>query len=116
MRYKSKYFKRGEFVCKCGCGTNLVTDELLEVLDDVREHFGVVCTITSGTRCTDHNKKVGGSPRSMHKQGVAADIQLRGVAPADVYRYLDQKYNGKYGIGLYNSFVHVDTRAQKARW
>ena len=114
--YKSKWFKPHEFACKCGCGEQDVTEELLRELDTIREHFGVPVSITSGRRCDAHNRAVGGAPKSQHKDGTAADIQVRGESPYSVYQYLNKRYPKKYGIGLYGTFVHFDVRPQKARW
>lgn len=50
-------------------------EELLEVLDDLREHYGKPIKITSGYRCAALNKLVGGSPTSAHVIGYAADLQ-----------------------------------------
>lgn len=115
MSYTSKYFKPHEFGCR-HCGHYIPNDELLSVLDDVREHFGVPTVITSGTRCEAHNKAVGGSVRSQHLYGTAADIQVRGVSPVAVHKYLISKYPDKYGIGMYKTFTHIDVRGYKARW
>ncbi|WP_257542543.1 D-Ala-D-Ala carboxypeptidase family metallohydrolase [Sphingobium sp. CFD-1] len=114
--YKSKYFKPEEFSCHCGCGLSEVSDVLLEELDSVREHFGVPISITSGRRCDAHNRAVGGAPKSQHKDGTAADIKVKGVPPTVVYKYLNNRYAKKYGVGLYSTFVHFDVRPQKARW
>lgn len=62
----NKYFKRREFACRCGCGTSTVDAELLQVVTDVREHFGSPVVITSGHRCAKHNANVGGAKSSMH--------------------------------------------------
>ncbi len=111
-----KYFKRAEFACNCGCGFSAVDVELLEVLEDVREHFNQPITINSGCRCEAHNKAVGGEVRSKHTQGIAADFVVRGVSPAKVHQYLVGKYPNEYGIGLYKTWVHLDVRGEKARW
>lgn len=50
-------------------------EELLEVLDDLREHYGKPIKITSGYRCAALNKLVGGSPTSAHVIGYAADLR-----------------------------------------
>ena len=50
-------------------------EELLEVLDDLREFYGKPIKITSGFRCSELNKLVGGSPTSAHVIGYAADLQ-----------------------------------------
>ena len=115
----STHFSRAEFRCRCGrCGHDTVDAELLTVLEAVREHFGAKVRITSACRCADHNARVGGSPRSQHVRGRAADIQVEGVAPAEVYAYLVHTWPDRYGFGQYqrSGFVHVDTRTSPARW
>lgn len=112
----NQYFKRKEFACRCGCGTSTVDAELLQVITDVREHFGSPVVITSGHRCAKHNANVGGAKNSMHLTGKAADIKVRGILPSEVHKYLTDKYQGKYGIGKYNYFTHIDVRAGCARW
>lgn len=116
MAWNSKYFKRSEFTCKCGCGDANINEKLLPVLDDVREHFGSPTTITSGKRCAKHNKAVGGAEFSQHVIGTAADIQVKGVSPDAVADYLESKYPDTYGIGRYKSWTHIDIRSKKARW
>lgn len=49
--------------------------ELTErLLDPLREAFGHPIIVTSGYRCPELNKAVGGSPTSAHLQGYAADL------------------------------------------
>lgn len=120
----SQYFDRDEFRCKgttCGinggnCGFSAVDAELLAVLTDIRETYGKPVKITSACRCPAHNKKVGGAPDSQHVKGLAADIQVDGYSPAKIEQYLLGKYPDKYGIAASKTFVHIDVRAQKARW
>lgn len=112
----SPYFDRQEFACKCGCGFSAVDVELLEVLHLVRLKFGAAVMISSACRCKSHNESVGGSTGSKHMLGIAADIVVRGVAPSDVYEYLDDEWPDSLGIGRYSTFTHVDVRAIKARW
>lgn len=47
-----------------------------DVLEPVREEWGKALRINSGYRCTALNKAVGGSPRSYHIKGMAADIHV----------------------------------------
>lgn len=112
----NKYFKRKEFACRCGCGTSTVDAELLQVVTDVREYFGSPVVITSGHRCSNHNRRVGGAASSMHMTGKAADIKVKGKDASAIASYLEHKYPDKYGIGRYNSFTHIDVRDGKARW
>jgi len=112
----SRYFSRKEFACKCGCGFATVDIDLLDVLKMVRSKFEVGVTINSACRCNEHNKKIGGSAGSKHKQGIAADIVVKGIDQSHVYAYLDSAFPDKYGIGKYNNFTHIDVRQAKARW
>lgn len=116
--FQAKYFKRREFQCKCGCGFDTVDAELISVLDNLREGLMAPIIINSGCRCKEYNAKIGGAEKSQHVIGRAADITVNGVDPAIVHAYLIGAYPDKYGIGLYvkQGFVHIDTRAKKARW
>ena len=112
----SKHFNREEFACKCGCGYDTVDTKLIEVLENVREHFGEAVVITSGCRCEKHNASEGGSPKSQHLLGRATDFFVVGVPPKQVQAYLLDTYEGEHGLGCYDSFTHIDTRNYCARW
>lgn len=117
MTIESDYFKRSEFACKCSrCDCDIVDAELLQVLEKARRYFKSPIKINSAHRCEAHNRIVGGSPKSMHLTGKAADIVVKGVSPREVYNYLDSMYPTRYGIGEYNTFVHIDVRRFMARW
>lgn len=49
--------------------------ELAAFLDGVREAWGSGINVSSGFRCEKLNKKVGGKGTSLHKKGLAADLQ-----------------------------------------
>ena len=63
---------------------NTIPEELIpnlknlceQVLEPLREHFGIPVIISSGYRCNQLNKAVGGVPNSQHQKGEAADIIL----------------------------------------
>ena len=110
-----KYFTRGEFACKCGCGQDTVDGELGTILDDIRGHFKRPITVTSGNRCPRYNFKVGGAEKSLHVLSRAADIQVEGVDPSVVADYAESR--GVPGVGRYATFTHVDSRGNgPARW
>ncbi|PHR55928.1 MAG: serine/threonine protein kinase [Robiginitomaculum sp.] len=112
----SENFSRREFSCFCECGFQTVDIELISVLEDLRAEFKMPITINSACRCENHNRLIGGSYGSKHKQGIAADIVIKGVSAVKVYKYLNKLYTNKYGIGKYDTFTHIDVRAKKARW
>ena len=117
----SDNFNVSEFACHGSgcCSTVLIDEQLVTYLQKIRDHFGKPVTISSGYRCAKHNKSVGGATASRHAKGMAADIVIQGVAPAEVAKYAESI--GIKGIGLYETakdgyFVHVDTRTSKAFW
>ncbi len=111
----SPHFWREEFACACGCGFDTVDCETLRICEEVRKFTGKPVTVTSGCRCSEHNKAIGGAAKSKHVEGRAADLQVED--PSAVYKYLDSKYPDKYGFGLYTTFVHIDTRTDgPVRW
>lgn len=112
----SKHFSRAEFLCRCGCGFATADVELIAVLEDLRAHFDGPVIINSGARCISRNRSEGGAPDSEHLRGTAADVVVDGVSPAVVYDYLTHKYAGRYGIGKYAAWTHIDVRLRAARW
>ena len=59
-----------------------------KVLQPVREHFGKSVTVNSGYRSPESNAAVGGSKTSDHCKGQAADIEIAGVANADLAKWI----------------------------
>ena len=74
------FVERAEFKCKCGCGKgeDLVSPLLLELLNRARGLAEVPFVVTSGYRCEEWNKKVGGVGESSHTKGLAVDIGVTG--------------------------------------
>jgi hypothetical protein len=58
-----------------------------EILQPVREKFGPT-KVNSGFRHPDVNSAVGGSKTSDHCKGMAADIEVPGVANADLAQWI----------------------------
>lgn len=116
-----EYFSPSEFTCRCEgfCEHEDVVDRLLVAgLDTLRENLGVPLLVNSGHRCTEHNRNVGGSPTSRHLYGVAADIRLPlDMSSEELAREAEKIEAFEVGgIGLYNTFVHLDVRGRRVRW
>ncbi len=109
------YFKVREFACHDGSDTVLIDDALVQLLGYARNYFGRPITINSGYRTPAYNKQVGGVSNSQHVQGKAADIVIEDVPPNAVASYFESLFPN-HGIGLYSSFVHIDTRGRKSYW
>ena len=116
-------FEVRELRCRDGTDTVMVDEVLMLLLQCIREHFGKPVTITSGYRTAAHNATVGGAKSSQHLLGRAADIRVQGVSVEDVAAYAESLLHNWGGVGRYpvkvgraTGWVHVDTRADKARW
>lgn len=114
MTKDGKYFKLSEFTCSCGCGANKTTPALMNLCEKIRAACGVPLRVNSGTRCPKHNKAVGGVANSNHVSGNAADLNPMGaITPLELHAIILREYKaGRLkdlaGLGLYDTFVHVD--------
>lgn len=108
-----KYFSRREFACKCGgkyCNGYPVEPNMLliEQADIVREHFGAPMFVSSGVRCSQHNRNVGGVDGSRHKTGKAMDFRVEGKSANAVLKYVKTLPNIRYAYAIDGSYVHMD--------
>ena len=119
----TKNFSIEEFQCRCGCNMpefvkkNVI--ELAENLQIIRDEVGRL-DLTNAYRCKDHNFDVGGSTSSQHLVGKAADVKSKSIKPKEMAQIVnDLMKNEKIktgGIGIYNTFTHIDIRGVRARW
>lgn len=116
-------FSLSEFECKCGCKMPAFVKEnvkeLAENLQVLRDVVGRI-DLTNAYRCKEHNADVGGSTNSQHIKGKAADIKSNTLSPSEIASITDDLMKSEKfklgGIGMYNTFTHVDIRGYKARW
>jgi zinc D-Ala-D-Ala carboxypeptidase len=64
-----------------------------KVLQPIRDHYGKGVKVNSGFRHPEVNAKVGGSKTSDHCKGQAADIEIPGVANADLAKHIVDTYD-----------------------
>ncbi len=107
-------FRVREFRCRDGSDAVKVDAGLVRILQFMRNYFGKPVSVNSAYRTEPYNRKVGGASMSKHLYGMAADIRIEGVAPVTAAAYAEGI--GVKGIGLYSSFLHVDTREEKYFW
>ena len=116
-------FSMDEFECKCGCVmpefVKKNVQELAENLQVLRNDVGRL-DLTNAYRCKYHNADVGGAVNSQHPKGKAADIKSKTLSPNEMaVKINDLMKNESFklgGIGIYNTFTHVDIRGTRARW
>ena len=115
-------FKKEEFKCPCCGGYGVgIASSLVDNLQKLRDKYGNTI-ITSGYRCPNWNRKVGGASNSAHLKGQAADFyfgsgilanQSKRIAVVNEikgmsnYHYSYCNVNGNYpNMG---SAIHMDT-------
>ena len=55
-----------------------------EILEPVREHYGIPFAPNSGFRCLDLNREIGSSDKSQHVYGKAVDFEIPGLDNKEV--------------------------------
>jgi len=83
-------------------------------LQEAREYMNVAFRVNSWFRTNDYNKSVGGATASQHKLGIATDISLSYSNRVKLQKYWKSK--GWGGIGIYSTFIHVDSRGKLTEW
>ena len=120
-----KNFSAKEFKCRCGqCADPPRPDRIRHLawaLQAIRDEVGCPLKVTSGYRCEDHNRAIGGAPKSKHVQCWAADIKPLGKTVNDLFIAIQSlRAAGKIpsgGLGKYHSWAHYDIRPGKpADW
>jgi uncharacterized protein YcbK (DUF882 family) len=66
-----------------------LTELVDKILDPLREAWGSPIIVTSGYRCQQLNKAVGGAKSSQHVYGQAADIRTVSDKPSDNKKLFD---------------------------
>lgn len=114
----SKYFNTvtdPKLLCGCGCtAPDWVIANLREVCkqaDKIREALGVAISVNSGYRCKAYNRKIGGALLSQHCKGTALDLNI-GFKYNWALRIWEvaKTIGGIGGVGIYDTFCHIDTR------
>lgn len=109
---KIQFFTREEFRCKCGRYCNGFPAEMkpavVLVAERARRHFGRPGHISSGLRCPQHNRNVGGVSNSQHQYGEAVDLRIEGVDAGELLAYLQKQPEVRYAYKIDSRYVHFD--------
>ncbi len=106
-----KHFKAKEFLCK-HCGKVIIDSRLIELAERLRGYLGKPLIITSGYRCPEHNRRVGGVPDSPHIKGLALDVLTESSRERfKIFTWLVN--NGVTRIGMAKTYTHFDIDPDK---
>ena len=112
-----RYWSREEFRCRCGeyhepyCdGFPVEPDQtLVELVDDLRHHFGRPGHRSSGIRCRQHNAdQPDAAVNSRHLQGKALDFFIEDVSGAALLAAAQADKRCRYAYIIGGQYVHVD--------
>lgn len=117
------HFAEHELRCKCNRHKDAplcnVSPRLLMLAEKIRGVLKTPMVVTSCCRCPEHNREVGGSPSSKHiatpeQPARAMDFKPRNMSPLTAYNAIvkawhDGRLTELGGIGLYDSWIHIDT-------
>lgn len=112
-----RYWSREEFRCRCGethepyCdGFPVEPDQtLVELVDDLRHHFGRPGHRSSGIRCPRHNAdQPNSAEKSRHLSGKALDFYIEGVSGAKLLAAAQADKRCRYAYIISGQYVHVD--------
>jgi len=106
-------FSRSEFMCPCGCRSAGVKSSLVGRLQAARDEAGIPFKISSGVRCREHNRQIGGVDSSAHVKGHAADIDNADTSQERFAILHALLKAGFTRIGIAKTFIHVDDDPDK---
>lgn len=110
------YFSEDEFRrCIPKCEKTDMDPDFMKRLNRARRAAGIPFILNSAYRTAEHEKLMNRTGNSMHTKGRAVDIRCldsnsRAVIVAALLRA------GFHGIGIANTYIHVDDRQIKTMW
>lgn len=81
--------------------------KLCRELEKARELFGPL-KITSGYRCPELNRRVGGASGSTHTKGMAADVYPLNGKFEELWEWAQKNWKGGHAINRKLKFIHLD--------
>lgn len=117
-----------EIACNDTSETLILNDDIIRHanrLQTFRNWYNRPMNVTSWYRTTSYNTLIGGSTSSQHLLGLATDVTL----PSEFYSFTNERKrefvnncqtkwhsicDGGGGFGIYDTFMHFDSRATKS--
>ncbi len=108
-----------KLLCTCGnkgCDKRSFKQMPLNMLQRVRDDYGLPMTITSGGRCPLHKSELHRSVPADHQKGLGVDIRITGLIMAIKLVAIASKYGfNAFGINLKAGFLHIGYRPEQAK-
>ena len=101
-----------KLLCTCGhinCDKRSVNQDVLNMVQLVRDEVGRSLTVTSGGRCPNHPRELCRITPADHQKCIAVDIAVKGGVERGQLVKLGLKY-GFNAIGVAKTFVHLGFR------
>jgi len=95
--------------CPCTKCRAEMDEQVIDIVMEMERQTGKEVRITSGVRCQEENKRIGGykdSPHIPEPKGKAVDMQIKGMANIEL-AYAAERAGFKR-IGIYPNHVHGD--------
>lgn len=110
------YFSEDEFRhCVPACLKSQMDEKFMKRLNKARRNAGIPFVLNCAFRSVEWDKQKGRTGNSYHTKGRAVDIKcLDSASRAVIVKALIDA--GFKGIGIANTFVHVDDRLIKQLW
>lgn len=112
----STHFHSTEFRCKCGCGKIKIDENLVKKMENIFSKLNASkCIISSGYRCPNYDKKIGGFV-GKHAEGLAADCAYYDkngkIIPSKIVICVAYDLNEINGIAMIKggNSTHLDNR------
>jgi len=116
----SKYFKKSELRCRCGCDEALMDRSFMMRMDTLRERYGRPIYLNSAYRCPEHNNNVSGTGLDgPHTTGKSVDIRVYGEDAHRMLLYIVELGFTGIGVGQQGEhkkrFLHIDDLEEGTR-
>jgi len=109
----SRNFKLIEAQSKCGSDLVIIHPSTIVLAQLLRDKLGRL-QINSWYRSIEHNESIGGVQNSKHTLGMAIDVLPMQASLNDLLSVVNTLAIG--GIGIYESFIHLDVYGENRRW
>ena len=112
----TSHFHSTEFKCKCGCNKIYIDEGVVNNLEKLFSKLNASkCIVSSGYRCSKHDKNVGGNGYGQHTKGLATDCiyydKNGKIIPSKIVICVAYDLGIFKGMANINSnYVHLDVR------